>query len=342
MVSSLSRRRLVGGAAALGIAPLGLAALAPRAARAATYRFRLGCDIPPDHPIGTHLVAAAKSVASATNGQVRIDVFLNNQLGDDTHMLAELRSGAIEFMAVGDNILAELVPSVAIDNIGFAFKDATTAFAALDGGVGDIVRADMTKTGLHAMPKIWDEGFRQVTSSTRPIDTPQDLHGFKIRVPPAPISLSIFKDLGASPLTLNATQLYTALQTHLADGQENPLGTIESNKYYEVQKYCSLTNHMWVGYWVVANLRAWSRLPPNLQGIIENAFDAEVPAQRQETETLNNSLVPKLRAQGLTFNQPDLALFRQALVEAGFYKHWQGRFGTTLWSALEKYSGPIA
>ncbi len=241
-------------------------------ARAANYSLRLGCDITEDHPIGSHLIAAAKSISKATNGEVDIQVFLNNQLGDDTHMMAALRTGAIDIMAVGDNILAEMVPSVAIDNVGFAFKDASSAFDALDGEVGQIVRGDMEKVGLHPMPRIWDEGFRQITTATKPINSPQDLRGFKIRVPPSPIALSLFKDLGAAPLTLNGSQLYTALQTHLADGQENPLGTIETNKYYEVQKYCSLTNHMWVGYWVVANLELWKRIPPQLQTAIEQGF----------------------------------------------------------------------
>jgi tripartite ATP-independent transporter DctP family solute receptor len=257
-------------------------------------------------------------------------------------MMAALRSGAIDIMAVGDNILAEMVPSAAIDNIGFAFKDAATAFAALDGDVGAIVRGDMTKAGLHAMPKIWDEGFRQITTGTKPINTPDDLRGFKMRVPPSPIALSLFKDLGAAPLTLNGSQLYTALQTHLADGQENPLGTIETNKYYEVQKYCSITNHMWVGYWIVANLESWNRLSAPLQAAVEQGFDAEVAVQRQETEALNNSLVPKLEAQGLKFNTPDIAPFREALIKAGFYKQWEAKFGTTLWTALAKYSGSIA
>ncbi len=339
----LGRRALGAMAAGAAGAAAGLGSFAPRRARAAEkYTMRLGCDIPPDHPIGTHLVAAAKAIESETNGQVNILVFNNNELGDDTHMLAQLRAGAIEFMSVGDNILAELVPSVAIDNIGFAFKDAATAWAALDGDVGEIVRADMKNTGLHAMPKIWDEGFRQITTSTKPINGPLDLRGFKIRVPPSPISLSIFKDLGASPLTLNASELYTALQTHLADGQENPLGTIEANKFYEVQKYCSMTNHMWVGYWLVANLNSWNRLPANLQAAIQNGFDAQVAAQRTETEQLNNSLIPKLTEQGLTFNTPDIVPFRQALETSGFYKYWQGKFGTKLWSALEKYSGSIS
>ncbi len=334
----LSRREL--GVAAATIA--GLSALRSTSARAATYSLRLGCDLTLDHPVGAHLLAAAKSISKASNGEVDIQVFLNNQLGDDTHMMAALRLGAIDIMAVGDNILAEMVPNVAIDNIGFAFKDAATAFAALDGELGDLVRGDITKAGLHAMPKIWDEGFRQITTGTKPINAPQDLHGFKMRVPPSPVALSLFKDLGAAPLTLNGSQLYPALQTHLADGQENPLGTIETNKYYEVQKYCSLTNHMWVGYWVVANLASWNRIPAALQSVIEQGFDAEVPAQRTETEALNNSLVPKLESQGLKFNTPDIAPFREALVQAGFYKQWHSKFGDTLWSALAKYSGSIA
>jgi tripartite ATP-independent transporter DctP family solute receptor len=338
MPISLTRRVL----AQAAVAAAGLSAVPLVGARAATYSLRLGCDITEDHPIGSHLIAAAKSISKATNGEVDIQVFLNNQLGDDTHMMAAVRTGAIDIMAVGDNILAEMVPSVAIDNIGFAFKDASSAFAALDGEVGQIVRGDMEKVGLHPMPRIWDEGFRQITTATKPINSPQDLHGFKIRVPPSPIALSLFKDLGAAPLTLNGSQLYTALQTHLADGQENPLGTIETNKYYEVQKYCSLTNHMWVGYWIVANLESWKRIPPQLQTAIEQGFDNEVAAQRQATENLNDSLIPKLEAQGLKFNRPDIAAFRKALAEAGFYKDWQQKFGTVLWKALSKYSSSVA
>lgn len=336
MAFSLSRRRFVGGGA------VGALALSRRAAHAASYTLNLGVDVPADHPIGVHLLTVAKNVVEATKGEVRIAVFVNNALGDDTHMLAQLRSGSLAMMAIGDNILAELVPSAAISNIGFAFRDADTAFAAMDGAVGGIVRPAIRKAGLAPMAKIWDLGFREITSGTRPIASPADMRGFRIRVPPAPISLSLFKGLGASPLTLNVAELYTALQTRLADGQETPLDTIEVNKYYEVQKYGSLTNHMWTGYWVVAGAGAWNRLPPRLREIVEGAFNGEAPAQRRASEALNNSLVPKLRAQGLIINAPDPAPFRAALAMSGFYKYWRGKFGTALWSALETYSGPIA
>ena len=338
MATLVSRKQFIIGAATT----VGLPAFLRRpAAAAAQYNLKLGHDVPADHPLNTHLVAAAAKVKAATDGQVDIQVFPNNQLGNDNHMLAQLRSGALDMMAVGDNILAEIVPSAAVDNIGFAFKDAPTAFAAVDGAVGALVRPEIEKVGLHPMEKMWDLGFREMTTGTKPINSPADLRGFKMRVPPSPISLSMFKDLGAAPMTLNAAEMYTGLQTHLADGQENPLGTIEANKMYEVQKYCSMTSHMWVGYWVLVNGTAWKGLPPKLQGIVAETFNAEAPLERDTVEKLNNSLVSRLQKQGMIFNYPDRTPFREMLVKAGFYKQWQKNLGPQLWSALEKYSGPL-
>jgi tripartite ATP-independent transporter DctP family solute receptor len=336
MVHILSRKQFIAGAAAT----LAMPAVLRRPAMAAQFTLKLGHDIPVEHPLTTHLVTVAGKLKTATDGQVELQLFPNNQLGNDNHMLSQLRSGAMQMMAVGDNILAEFVPPAAIDNFAFAFKDSATAYAAVDGEVGALVRGEIEKIGLHPMTKMWVLGFRQMTASTRPINAPADLHGFKMRVPPSPISLSMFRDLGAAPMTLNAAEMYTALQTHLADGQENPLGTIEANKIYEVQKYCSMTSHMWVGYWVLANGSAWKTIPAKLQDAVAEAFDSEAPLQRADVEALNNSLVPRLQSQGMTFNNPDRGPFREALVQAGFYKQWQGTLGPTLWSALEKYSGP--
>ncbi|HTU52773.1 MAG TPA: TRAP transporter substrate-binding protein [Acetobacteraceae bacterium] len=339
MSRAISRKTFLAGAAAA----TGAAVLAPYVARAAKrYVMKFGIDLASDHPTTVHVAAAAASVKKATDGAVQIGVFPNSELGDDTHMLSDLRAGAIEMMGIGDNILATLVPSAAIDNVGFAFKDGTTAWTALDGAVGDIVRADIAKTGLMPMHAIWDEGFREITTSTRPIVTPADLKGFKIRVPPSPISLSLFNGLGAAPETLNVAELYTALQTHVVDGQENPLGNIETQKFYQVQKYCSMTNHMWVGYWMLVSGSFWSRLPANYRKIVADAFDAQAPLQRTANNQLNASLQAKLTQQGMSFNTPEIAPFRAKLVASGFYKEWQGKFGATLWSALEKYTGALA
>lgn len=339
MAAAISRKQFLVGTGAMA----GAVAFMPRNTRAArTHVLKLGLDLATDHPTTVHAMAAANEIKEKTKGAVEVQVFPNSQLGDDTHMLSNLRLGAMQMMAIGDNILATLVPSAAIDNVGFAFKSVQSAWDALDGKVGDVVRAEIGKTGLHPLHRIWDEGFREITSSSKPIKTPDDLHGFKIRVPPSPISLSLFKDLGAAATTINASELYTALQTHVVDGQENPLGNIETMKLYQVQKYCSLTNHMWVGYWILVNGTAWKSLPAAYRKVVSEAFDAAALKQRTANNQLNTSLEGKLQSQGMAFNTPDASAFRAALVKSGFYKQWKAKFGSELWSALEKYTGSLA
>jgi tripartite ATP-independent transporter DctP family solute receptor len=335
--SSMSRKQFLVGAGA------GALALSLRNAEAARpVVIKLGLDVPIDHPTAVNATEAGKRIAAESKGRIRVQVFPSNELGDDTHMLSEVRSGAIQMMGIGDNILSSLVPNAAIDNVGFAFKTIETAWKALDGKVGDIVRADILKTGLYPMRRIWDEGFRQITTSTKPIKVPADLKGFKIRVPPSPISVSLFKYLGAAPTSLNIAELYTALQTRVVDGQENPLGLIETQKYYQVQKYCSMTNHMWVGYWMIVNGAFWNNLPAADRTMIETAFNDQAPKQRTANNDLNNSLQSKLTKQGMTFNTTDPAQFQDALVKSGFYKDWKAKFGPSLWSALEDYTGKLA
>ncbi|MBV9786269.1 MAG: TRAP transporter substrate-binding protein [Acidisphaera sp.] len=335
MVPPLTRKQFLIGATAIaaGVRPA-------RAARATIIRF--GLDLSTDHPTTVNATEAARKIKEATKGEVDIQIFPNNQLGDDSHMLSNLRSGAIQMMAIGDNILATLVPSAAIDNIGFAFKSPDMAWNALDGGVGDIVRADIAKAGLFAMRRIWDEGFRQITSGTKQINSPEDLHGFKIRVPPSPISLAIFQGLGAAPVTMNVSELYTALQTHVVDGQENPLGNIETQKFYQVQKYCSMTGHMWVGYWLLVNNTVWTGLPEEQRKLIADTFDAQALEQRKANQQLDGTLEATLKQQGMEFATPDKTAFQQALIKSGFYKTWREKFGPTLWSALEKFTGPLS
>ena len=146
-------------------------------------------------------------------------------------------------------ILATLVPAASINGIGFAFPDYDTVWKAMDGDLGAYIRGEITKANLVVMDKIWDNGFRQTTSSTKPINGPDDLKGFKIRVPVSPLWTSMFKAFDAAPASINFSEVYSALQTKIVEGQENPLAIISTAKLYEVQKFCSLTNHMWDGFW---------------------------------------------------------------------------------------------
>jgi tripartite ATP-independent transporter DctP family solute receptor len=212
----------------------------------------------------------------------------------------------------------------------------------MDGDLGAYVRKEIAKANIVAFEKIWDNGFRQTTSSTRPIKGPDDFKGFKIRVPVSPLWTSMFRAFGAAPASINFNEVYSALQTKIVEGQENPLALISTAKLYEVQKYCSLTNHMWDGYWFLANRRALEALPPEVRSVVEKNVNAAALNARADTEKLNASVREDLAAKGLMFNQPDLAPFRDKLRSAGFYSEWKGKYGEEGWSILEKSVGKLS
>jgi TRAP-type transport system periplasmic protein len=152
----------------------------------------------------------------------------------------------------------------------------------------------------------------------------------------------MFKALGTSPTAINFVEVYSALQTRLVDGQENPLALIETAKFYEVQKYCSLTSHMWEGFWMVANRRAFENLPDDLGATAQRLLNAGAVKQRADMVKLNAGLESELKTKGLSFNDVDKRPFQEALRSAGFYAEWKRKFGDEAWAILEKYAGGLA
>jgi tripartite ATP-independent transporter DctP family solute receptor len=315
--------------------------LLTRRADAAEFTFKLGNNTAEDHPQSVHAKAATDRIREESGGRLDIRLFANSQLGNDQDMLTQLRAGALEFQLLSPLILATLVPLASINGIGFAFKDYDTVWSAMDGELGALVRAAISRAGLQVFDKIWDNGYRQITSSSRAITGPEDLKHFKIRIPAGPLWTSMFQAFGAAPTNINFSEVYSALQTHLVEGEENPLGTIAAGKLYEVQKYCSMTSHMWDGYWLLANKPAWAGLPPDMQEIAARHFATAAIDQRAAMARLNTDVAGDLAAKGLVFNQPDPAPFHAALTKAGFYPEWQAKFGAEAWAVLEKYSGKL-
>ncbi|MBE7197076.1 MAG: TRAP transporter substrate-binding protein [Parafilimonas terrae] len=339
MGNTMTRRRV----AALGAAATLGAAYPLRYARAAEFSFKWGTNVPDTHPLNVYGRKAADALKEATNGRVELRMFPNNQLGGDADMFSQLRSGALEcFTLSGTNVLSTMLPSAAIPGVGFAFKDYPTLWNAMDGKLGEWLRGQIAKTGLVVQEKIWDNGFRQVTTSTRPIVKPEDFNGLKIRVPVSALWTSLFQGLGAAPTSLNFAEVYSALQTKVVDGQENPPAIISAAKLFEVQKYCSLTNHMWDGWWFLMNRRAWGQLSPDLQETFSRVINAAAMAQREEVAKQNEALKAELASKGLIFNDVDPAPFRETLSKAGFYKTWKGKFGPEAWAILEESTGPLA
>ncbi len=152
----------------------------------------------------------------------------------------------------------------------------------------------------------------------------------------------MFKAFDASPASINFAEVYSALQTKIVEGQENPLALISTAKLYEVQKYCSLTNHMWDGFWFLANRRAWQALPDDVKAIVAKNVNAAAVKERADTEKLNATVKDELAAKGLVFNQPEVAPFREKLRAAGFYSEWKGKYGDHAWELLEKSVGKLS
>ena len=331
----LNRRTLLvaGGAVAAG---------APWRARAAQFTYKLGNNLPLAHPLNVRLQEAVGRIRDATKGAVEIQIFPNNQLGGDTDMLSQVRSGAIQFLTQSGLIFSTVVPAASINGVGFAFKDYSQVWPVMDGPLGAYVRNAVSKAGLIAFEKMWDNGFRQTTTSTRPIVTPADFHGMKLRVPVSPLWTSMFQALGAAPASINFAEVYSALQTHVVDGEENPLAVINVAKLYEVQKYCSMTNHMWDGFWFLANARALNALPQDAQAIVMRHINASALAEREDVRKLNDGLAGDLQSKGMAFNTPDVAPFREALRKAGFYEQWRGKYGPEAWGLLESGVGSLA
>lgn len=212
---AISRRTLLGAAAAVP-----LVSLVSRRGEAAEFTLKFATGQDPTHPVNLRAAEAIARIKEKTGGRVDIGLFPANQLGSDTDLISQVRSGGIDLLNISSSIVATLVPLSGILNTGFAFPDYDHVWTAMDGGFGDLVRAQIEKSGLVVTKKIWNNGFRQVTSSGRKIVGPADLAGFKIRVPVAPMLTSLFQALGASPSPINFNEVYSALQTRIVEGQE--------------------------------------------------------------------------------------------------------------------------
>jgi len=335
----LSRRRLL----SAGTAFFGGAVAMPFVARAqgAQFTYKYANNLPETHPMNVRAREMAAAIRQETNGSFDLQIFPNSQLGSDTDTLSQIRAGGVEFFTLSGLILATLVPAASINGMGFAFPSYEVVWKAMDGDLGAYVREQIGKTTLLAMEKMWDNGFRQTTTSTKPIETPDDFRGVKLRVPPSPLWTSMFKAFDAAPASINFNEVYSALQTRIVDGQENPLAIISTAKLYEVQKYCSLTNHMWDGFWFLANRGAWERLPADMRAIVVKNVNAAALKERDDVAKLNANLQQDLAGKGLVFNQPNTAPFRDKLRSAGFYAEWQKKYGEAAWAILEQSVGKL-
>jgi TRAP-type transport system periplasmic protein len=337
-MTNVNRRWFVG---AMAGAPVVASSLGMKMARAAApeYTFKVAHPLAATHPTNLRLQQAADQIAKDSDGRIALKLFPNNQLGGEVDLLNQVRSGAVEMYVIGGLVVSSVVPMAALDGTGFAFKDYNSVWPAVDGKLGAHIRAALLQANLYATEKVWDLGFREITSSVHPVKTVEDVAGMKIRVPGAAAYSDLFKAMGAAPTSIQFGEVYPALQTKIVDGQENPLGLIATSKFYEVQKYCSMSNHIWQGNWVLINARAWRSLPAKLQEIMEKRLNEAGLGQRKDLAGQEQSYRDLMTKAGVQFNEVDANSFRTKLKSSGYYADAHRKFGDKAWSLLEEASG---
>ena len=303
------------------------------------FHYRLGANQPAASPTAKRLAEMSAAIGKDTEGDLRLDVFPESRLGPDPQMFADVQSGALDFYLAGAT-LGGIAPSSALPLMPFAFKDNAAVFAALEGALGDIIRAELKQAGLHAFRHNWLNGFHHITTSTRPIETADDFKGLKIRTPGGAIAADFFRTLGAEAGMVPFSGMYEALKTKTFDGQSDPLSVVQSLRLYEVQTYLSLTGHWWSGFTLLASGAAWQALPAEIRQVVERNAEAAARAQRADIAAINEAGDSVLAGHGMAVNRADSAGIRARLGE--FYRRWQAKFDPATWALLPEIEGPRA
>src|SRR5258707_3508261 len=282
-------------------------------------------------------------VAKETAGRLEVAVYPqnNNIAGSDPGALDLLQSGELEFFTLMGGILGRKVPVAEIQGLPSAFTSHAQVHRANDGALGEYLGRECAAKGIYRFQYgLLENGFRHISMVDRPVRTADDLGGVRIRVPDGQMFRDLFASLEAQPVTVNIRGLYEALKARRVDAQENPLVITEVNKLYEVTRYVSITNHMWSGFNLLANLKFWEGLPADVQEVVQRHVKKYVAAQRAYTNDLNRQLETTLAGRGMLFNTADVTTFRGKL-GGGFYQRWKGEFGPTAWSLLEEQVGRL-
>lgn len=281
------------------IAALAAAAVAPAFAQDIKPRLiRFGYGLNEQSNQGRAVKLFAQEVEKASGGKMKVRAIGAAALGPDTQMQQALIGGAQEMMVGSTATLVGISKEMALWDTPFLVNDAKEADALLDGPVGQKVMATLQPKGLVGLV-YWENGFRNLTNGTRPVARLEDLAGIKLRVMQNPVFLDTFKTLGANAIPLPFSELFSALETRAVDGQENPYNTILSSKFYEVQKYLTVTNHVYSPWIVTVSKRWWDSLSATEKKILTDAAVKSRDFERQDTRAEAAKALAELKAKGM-------------------------------------------
>jgi tripartite ATP-independent transporter DctP family solute receptor len=286
-------------------AATGAALLAPVAGFSADFKPRLirfGYGLNEDSNQGRAAKFFAQQVEKASGGKMKVRAIGAAALGPDTQMQQALVGGAQEMMVGSTATLVGITKEMALWDTPFLFNNTKEADAVLDGPIGQKVIDKLQDKGLVGLA-YWENGFRNLTNSKRPVTKMEDLDGVKLRVMQNNVYLDSFKSLGANAVPLPFSELFSALETKTVDGQENPYNTILSSKFYEVQKYLSITNHVYSPWIVLVSKKWWDGLSKDEQKVLLDAAKASRDFERKDTREEGAKALADLKGKGMQINE---------------------------------------
>ncbi|WP_312906596.1 TRAP transporter substrate-binding protein [Tissierella praeacuta] len=289
----------------------------------------------PDHPWNIALEGFAKDVSEATNGNLEIQVFPSSQLGGERDMAEGLKLGTLDMGLFGTGALQSLDKRLIVEELPYAWSNRNNAYEALDGELGDELNKILKGHSIVGL-SYWESGYRHITNSVRPINSLEDLKGLKLRVPEAEMRIDTFKDLGALPTPLAFSEVFTALQQGTVDGQENPLPTISSSKFNEVQKHLMISGHIWGSALLGISDKSWNGLSDDYKKIISEKADIWKIKEREMIQNSEKELLESLKASGMEVTEPDVQPFKDAV--QGVWAKYESQFGKDLVDVVRKYS----
>ena len=315
------------------LAAIGAVLIGSSVAMAAPVTLKLGHIAEPDNVYGQGADYFAKLVKERSNGEIDIQVYPSSQLGNQRDLVEGLGLGTVDMTLTGTAVMGNFVPEMAVFDLPFIFRDVNHAYKALD-----TVGMDMAKKGEGRgmiTLAIWENGVRHMTNNKRPIKEPEDMKGLKVRVMEQPVYIDMMKSVGASPTPMAMSELYTALQKGVIDGQENPLGHIATKKFNEVQKYLSLTGHTYAAEPLLVSTMAWNKLTPEQQELVRQAAIDARDWQRQLCRDMEGKFLQQIKDAGTTAVNEDVDKEAFAKATRPVWDVYAKRFGDANIKAIQ-------
>ncbi len=284
---------------------------------------KAGHSVAPTHPYHLGLEKFAQLIEERTGGNVKIEIFHSSQLGNERDMIEGLQMGTIDMVLSSTGPLGGFEPKMLVVDLPFLFRDREHAYKVLDGEVGKELLSSLSSKQLAGLA-FWENGFRHITNSKKPINTPEDLKGLKIRTMENQVHMDSFKELGADPTPMAWSEVFTALQQKVIDGQENPVPIIYTQKVYEVQKNLALTGHFYSPALLLMSKTKLDSFDAATQKIFADTALEVATYERDLIKEMEDKQVEELKALGVSVTTPDKTKLQEAV--APVYKKYEGQF----------------